>query len=304
MSGDTSGIIFDIKRYSIHDGPGIRTTIFLKGCPLSCWWCHNPESQSAFTEVLYRPDRCIGCGACEAACPAGAISLTQRGYVADPDRCTGCGECARVCPSEAREMIGRKVGIEEILKEIEKDVLFFDESGGGVTFSGGEPLSQPGFLLEALKACCRRDIHTAVDTCGFALGKVFEEVAPFTRLFLFDLKIMDPELHRNCIGVSNDLILSNLAWLSAQGAEIVVRIPVIPGINDTADNMEATGRFLSGLASRPEVNLLPYHSAAVEKYRRFGIPYRMADISAPSGERMKELSDQLARFGLAVSTGG
>ena len=299
-----TGVIFDIKRYSIHDGPGIRTTIFLKGCPLSCWWCHNPESQSAFSEVIYRPDRCIGCGACEAVCPVGAIALTQRGYVADPDRCTGCGECARVCPAEAREMIGRVVNVEDILKEIEKDVLFFDESGGGVTFSGGEPLSQPGFLAEILKACSERDIHTVVDTCGFAPREAFEKIEPFVRLFLFDLKIMDPEIHRNFTSVSNELILSNLQWLSDQGAKVIIRIPVIPGVNDNEENMEATGKFLAGLPSRPEVNLLPYHASAREKYRRFGIPYRMADISPSSGERMKELSDQLAQFGLAVSTGG
>nr|AIZ01119.1 putative pyruvate formate-lyase [bacterium enrichment culture] len=299
-----TGVIFDIKRYSIHDGPGIRTTIFLKGCPLSCWWCHNPESQSAFSEVIYRPDRCIGCGACEAVCPVGAIALTQRGYVADPDRCTGCGECARVCPAEAREMIGRVVNVEDILKEIEKDVLFFDESGGGVTFSGGEPLSQPGFLGEILKACRERDIHTVVDTCGFAPREAFEKIEPFVRLFLFDLKIMDPEIHRNFTSVSNELILSNLQWLSDQGAKVIIRIPVIPGVNDNEENMEATGKFLAGLPSRPEVNLLPYHASAREKYRRFGIPYRMADISPSSGERMKELSDRLAQFGLAVSTGG
>jgi pyruvate formate lyase activating enzyme len=299
-----TGVIFDIKRYSIHDGPGIRTTIFLKGCPLSCWWCHNPESQSAFSEVIYRPDRCIGCGACEAVCPVGAIALTQRGYVADPDRCTGCGECARVCPAEAREMIGRVVNVEDILKEIEKDVLFFDESGGGVTFSGGEPLSQPGFLGEILKACRESDIHTVVDTCGFAPREAFEKIEPFVRLFLFDLKIMDPEIHRNFTSVSNELILSNLQWLSDQGAKVIIRIPVIPGVNDNEENMEATGKFLAGLPSRPEVNLLPYHASAREKYRRFGIPYRMADISPSSGERMKELSDRLAQFGLAVSTGG
>ena len=299
-----TGVIFDIKRYSIHDGPGIRTTIFLKGCPLSCWWCHNPESQSAFSEVIYRPDRCIGCGACEAVCPVGAIALTQRGYVADPDRCTGCGECARVCPAEAREMIGRVVNVEDILKEIEKDVLFFDESGGGVTFSGGEPLSQPGFLAEILKACSERDIHTVVDTCGFAPREAFEKIEPFVRLFLFDLKIMDPEIHRNFTSVSNELILSNLQWLSDQGAKVIIRIPVIPGVNDNDENMEATGKFLAGFPSRPEVNLLPYHASAREKYRRFGIPYRMADISPSSGERMKELSDRLAQFGLAVSTGG
>jgi len=304
MNGNTRGIIFDIKRYSIHDGPGIRTTIFLKGCPLSCWWCHNPESQSAFAEIIYRGDRCIGCGACVTACPAGAISLTQRGYVADPDRCAGCGECVRACPAEAREMIGREVGVEEILKEIEKDLLFFDESGGGVTFSGGEPLSQPVFLVEVLRECCRRDIHTVVDTCGFAPLDVMKQVAPYTRLFLFDLKMMDTSLHRKYTGVPNEVIIENFRWLMSEKHNVRVRIPVIPGINDSLENMEATGEFLSGFPSRPEVNLLPYHGSATEKYHRFSIPYRMADVSAPSGERMKELSDQLARFGLAVSTGG
>ena len=298
------GVIFDIKRYSIHDGPGIRTTVFLKGCPLSCWWCHNPESQSAFTEVVYRPDRCIGCGACEGACPVGAIALTQRGYVADPDRCTGCGRCAEVCPAEAREMVGRGITVKDLVKEIEKDSLFFDESGGGVTFSGGEPLSQPAFLAEALEACRERDIHTVVDTCGFAPRQALERIAPLTDLFLFDLKMMDPGLHKSYTGVPNDLILSNLEWLAGQGFSLIVRVPVIPGINDTAENMEAMGKFLSELSRRPEVDLLPYHSSAREKYRKFGMNYRLKDLSAPSRERMKIIAAYLARFGLTASIGG
>lgn len=300
----TSGIIFDIKRYSIHDGPGIRTTVFLKGCPLSCWWCHNPESQSAFTEVIYRAERCIGCGACEKACPGGAIRLTQRGYVADPDKCKGSGECAAVCPAEAREMVGRSITASDLAREIEKDVLFFEESGGGVTFSGGEPLSQPDFLAAALRAARELEIHAAVDTCGFAPRHVLEAIAPLARLFLFDLKLMDSELHRKYTGVPNESILENLKWLTQNNYETVIRIPVIPGINDTEENIEAVGRFLSGLSRKPDVNLLAYHPSAVEKYHRFGMPYLLQDVSPPSEDCMRDISDRLEMFGLNVSTGG
>jgi len=299
-----TGVIFDVKRYSIHDGPGIRTTVFLKGCPLSCWWCHNPESQSAFTEIIYRPERCIGCGACEKACSRDAIRLTQRGYVADPDRCNGCGDCVSVCPSEARESVGREITVKELLKEIEKDVLFFDESGGGVTFSGGEPLSQPGFLEEALRSCCELEIRTAVDTCGFAPRHVLETIAPLTRLFLFDLKLMDPVLHRKYTGVSNEIILENLEWLTENRYETVVRIPVIPGVNDTEENIQGVGRFLSGLSIKPDVDLLAYHASATEKYRRFEMPYRLQDIAPPHEGHMRDISDRLEMFGLNVSTGG
>jgi len=299
-----TGLIFDISRYAIHDGPGIRTTVFLKGCPLSCWWCHNPESQSADKELLYRAERCIGCATCVEACPEGAISHTPEGYVANSDRCTLCGKCVPVCPADARELVGREITVAELIKEIEKDALFFDESGGGVTFSGGEPLAQSQFLIEALKACREMDIHTVVDTCGFAPRQVLESAVPFTRLFLFDLKMIDPELHRKYTGVSNDIVLSNLAWLSEQETETIIRIPIIPGINDTPDNIEATGKFLAGLPKKLEVNLLPYHATAQQKYSRFGLTYRLPHLNPPPAEQMEELTGRLALFGLSVFAGG
>lgn len=300
----SEGIIFDIKRYSIHDGPGIRTTVFLKGCPLSCWWCHNPESQSAVKELIYRAERCIGCGACVQACPEEAIAQSLDGFIVDIDQCNLCGECIPVCPADAREMVGKTVTASDLMREIEKDVLFFDESGGGVTFSGGEPLSQPQFLADMLKACQEMDIHTAVDTCGFAPRSVLEAIAPFTRLFLFDLKMIDPQLHRKYTGVSNELIFSNLEWLSVQEAETIIRIPIIPGINDTPENIEATGKFLARLHKKWEVNLLPYHAAAHQKYHRFNITYRLQNLSAPPAIQMNELTDKLASFGLRVFIGG
>lgn len=299
-----SGVIFDIKRYSIHDGPGIRTTVFLKGCPLTCWWCHNPESHSPFPDVVFRPERCIGCGACEEACPAGAIALTKVGYVADHERCIICGKCALVCPAEAREMVGKVTTVNDLVREIEKDVLFFDESGGGVTFSGGEPLSQPDFLVEVLEACRCKNIHTVVDTCGYASQKTLERVACLTGLLLFDLKIMDPGLHKKYTGASNALILSNLQWISGQGFPVIVRVPVIPGINDTDGHVEALGTFLAALPRIPDINLLPYHPSAREKYRRLGMRYLLSETSVPSEGQITLIAERLTQHGLNVSIGG
>jgi len=300
----TRGVIFDVKRYSIHDGPGIRTTVFLKGCPLACWWCHNPESQSMFSEVVYRQERCIGCGACEKACPRGAISLTQRGYTADPDRCGGCGKCASVCPSGARELVGRSVTVMEAVKEIEKDQLFFDESGGGVTFSGGEPLAQPDFLVEALAECKKREIHTAVDTTGHAQPDIIMGVARHADLFLYDIKHMDSAKHRLYTGVGNELILENLKRLASAGSAINVRIPVIPGINDDETNIRSTGEFLASLPGVRDVNILPYHGIAETKYRRFEMDYRLGGLAAPDEKDMKRISKMLGLHGLRVTIGG
>ena len=279
-----SGTIFDIKRYAVHDGPGIRTTVFFKGCPLRCPWCHNPESQSSSPTVLYRHNLCVACGRCVDICPNGALRLTDNGVKRDFSLCTNCGTCTEVCPSGAMERVGRRISCEELIAEIERDVPFFDESGGGVTFSGGEPLAQPEFLSEMLALCAEREIHRTVDTCGFADPKILAKIAGKTDLFLFDIKIIDPELHRKVTGQGNGRILENLRWLTDGGYRVEVRIPVIPAMTDGRDNIEAAAAFLSSLATPPAVRLLPFHRTALEKYKRFG-------MAVPSGYDGTQLSE-------------
>lgn len=225
----TSGIIFDVKRFSIHDGPGIRTTVFFKGCPLACLWCHNPESQSRAPQIMLRPSRCIACGACVDECAEGAITWNGGGVLTNRALCTSCGVCTQACVAEARELVGRKVTTAEIMAEISRDLAFYDESGGGVTFSGGEPLLQADFLLELLRECKRQEIHTAVDTSGAASWAALAQIAPFVDLFLYDLKLMDEARHKAATGAGNRLILDNLGRLAATGAAIQLRVALIPG---------------------------------------------------------------------------
>lgn len=300
----TKGLVFDLKRYSIHDGPGLRTTVFLKGCPLSCWWCHNPESQSSLPEIMVRPERCIGCGDCVRACPQKALDFGAFGIVTDMNLCDRCGVCADVCPTEARQLVGREMTVAAVMDEVERDRLFYDRSGGGMTVSGGEPLMQPQFLLELLAEAGRVEIHRAVDTTGFAQTSLLLDVAEKTDLFLYDLKHMDPEKHKLYTGVSNELILHNLRALAEAGAKINVRMPVIPGVNDDAENLEKAGAFIASLPGGPTVNILAYHKAGVEKFRRLGLEYRLAETEEPDNAEMTSVKNRLMSFGLTVQIGG
>jgi pyruvate formate lyase activating enzyme len=299
-----AGIVFDIKKFSIHDGPGIRTTVFFKGCPLSCWWCHNPEGQSPQPELMLWTSRCIRCGACLEVCDQGAISWDGDVVSTDREKCVLSGACVQVCYAEAREIVGREMTVAEVLAEIERDIPFYDQSGGGVTFSGGEPLSQPDFLLALLRASKEKEIHTAVDTCGFATWETLDRVREHVDLFLYDLKLMDEAKHRKFTGVSNELILKNLQRLSAQGHDIFLRVPIIPGINDDAENIRQIGTFAAALPHLKRVDILPYHRAAVEKYHRLNKVYGLPETRPPSGERISEITEILREFGLQTKIGG
>jgi pyruvate formate lyase activating enzyme len=307
-----TGMVFDIRRFSTHDGPGIRTTVFFKGCPLSCWWCHNPESQARGPEMIFRAHRCIRCQACLQVCAQGAISWNGDSAATDPDKCSVCGACVQACYAEAREVVGREMTVGQVLAEIEKDIAFYDESGGGVTFSGGEPLLQPDFLLALLRSCKERGIHTAVDTSGFASWETLDSIREHVDLFLYDLKLMDDAGHRRFTGVSNQPILRNLHMLAARGHNVFLRLPIIPAVNDADESIRQIGAFVAGLphlaspgSVKPaRVDILPYHHAAVEKCHRLGKTYGMPDTRPPSDERMAQIARILEGFGLRVKIGG
>lgn len=297
-----TGLIFNVQKYSLHDGPGIRTTVFFKGCPLRCWWCHNPESQGRDAFVHYEPDRCLGCGSCVRACSAGALELTADGVVTDPARCRGEGACAAACPAEARRLVGRRVGVAELMDELERDRLYYDTSGGGVTFSGGEPLLQWRFLLDVLGACGERELHRAVDTSGFASPDVLLRVAERTDLFLFDLKVMDPALHHRLTGVPLEPILDNLARLLRAGARVRLRVPLVPGVT-TDTTIDRAAELLASLPPVEGVDLLPFHRSAVDKHRKFGVPWRLESDDEASDDRVADWTGRLGRRGLQP-TGG
>ena len=291
-------------RFSVNDGPGIRSTVFLKGCPLSCPWCHNPESLQKETEIVLREDRCIRCGECIDACKHGAIASVDGHVITDRGLCTKCGECVLRCYADAREQVGREMTTEAVMKEVLQDRVFFDESGGGVTFSGGEPLLQHGFLLSLLSACRQEGLHTVVDTSGCASPAILERIAPLVDLFLYDLKMMDDVKHKAFTGVSNVLLLENLRRLLQWKKQVIVRIPLIPGVNDDAENLRSSGRWISSLQGIHEVHVLPYHTSGVGKYSRLGKAFTLGSLGIPDEQSIAEAVAALQNFVPSVVVGG
>jgi pyruvate formate lyase activating enzyme len=276
-----TGLIFDIQRFSIHDGPGIRTTVFLKGCPMSCLWCHNPESRLAAPQIAFYKSKCIGCVRCVWTCPHGAIVEGERRL--DRSLCRVCGECSEKCPTEALQLVGRRVTVDDVLDVVMRDEPFYRTSGGGVTLSGGEPLQQPEFCVEILAACRDKGLHTCVDTTGCGPWDTLAGLAAVTDLFLYDLKAIDPGKHERLCGLDNQLILDNARRLMDSGAAAIFRAPLIPGLNDGPEDLRALAEFMLSLPGDQRLELMPYHCIGAGKYEALGMDYALPDLE-PAAE--------------------
>jgi pyruvate formate lyase activating enzyme len=302
VSPDSGGIIFDIKRYAIHDGPGIRTTVFFKGCPIRCLWCANPESQKKTPEIAYLASECIGCGQCADVCPQNAVSFENGIPVREGSACVVCGECVAHCPAEALQMMGRSVTVEALYDELAADQPFWERSGGGVTLSGGEPLMQLNFAAALLERCRENYLHTALDSCLQVPTAAIETVFDKVDYFLCDLKLLSASRHRDCTGVTNEQILKNLAFLLKSDKDILVRRPLVPGFNDDAEELNTLGRFLESLRPGVALELLPYHRLGESKFERLGRPYELAEVVPPTREEMDAAKQLLGKFDLEVVT--
>ncbi|MGD0221963.1 MAG: glycyl-radical enzyme activating protein [Terriglobia bacterium] len=297
------GSIFDVQRFSIHDGPGIRTTVFFKGCLLHCPWCSNPESLNSSANLLYSRASCLKCGRCVQVCPEGALTLAEDGVVVDRDKCSVCDECSQVCPSGALRVVGQRVTVAEVLREVARDAVFYQHSGGGMTLSGGEPLFQPDFALGLLEGARALGIHTAVETNGSTSEDIIRGVLSRADLILYDMKHTDPARHRAATGESNSAILRNARLAASLGIMMVIRVPVVPGFNDDLDQISAIGEFARGL-NLSELHLLPYHKYGVAKYVALGRPYTLLDAQTPPASQMDLFRQKLVALGLKVRIGG
>lgn len=300
-------LITSIQKYSIHDGMGIRTTVFFKGCPLSCTWCHNPETQNFSTQLLFQAEKCTGCGSCVGACPLKAITIKENLAVTDARTCNLCGACLDYCLQNIRELSGKYYTVDELIREIEKDKAFYEQSKGGVTLSGGEVLSQDmDYLEELLIKLHRKGYRVNIDTSGYGSFDKIKNILPYVDTFLYDVKIMDSDLHKKYMGTDNELILENLKNLSKEGASIWIRIPVVGGVNDNSSNMEQTAKYLKEEAiTVKQINLLPYHNTGSGKYNRLNIEYKGEEFNTPRLENMNSYVAIFKKYGFdTIKIGG
>lgn len=294
-----SAVITNIQGFSIHDGPGIRTVVFFKGCPLSCQWCSNPECVSGKPQIGFIQSLCAHCGKCLEACANGAIRSTEGDHRIDYSRCKSCGRCKDLCYQGALVRYGESMTVAEVWDAVRRDKMFYDESGGGVTVSGGEPLLQPGFVRELFELSRQERVDTCIETCGFAEPEAILEILPVTDHFLFDLKHMDPEVHRNCTGQSNDKILRNAELLIERKADIMFRQPVVPGVNDSRSNIEATAGFLTSLAGGvARLQLMPFHRMGQSKYKALDMLYTMDGLGAADDEHAEAVRKAYVQYGI------
>jgi pyruvate formate lyase activating enzyme len=302
------GVVFNIQRFSIHDGPGIRSTVFLKGCPLRCFWCHNPEGLRPKLEVQFTLSRCIGCGECVRVCPEGAQELGPNGRIFQRDRCNSCGICVDVCYADGLQMTGKEMSVDEVVAEVLQDRPFYGSpNGGGVTLSGGEPMLQYAFTNAVLARCKEEGIHTALETTTYTPWERIEAVLPLTDLFMVDIKHLDPQKHKEATGVSNVSIIANIGRLSATGKPIIFRTPVVPTVNDTPEEIGAIAGFVRELMDQRadggaglSLELLAFHRLASDKYRSLGMDYRASEFEAPEKEKMNQLVEAARGYGVAV----
>jgi len=294
------GLISGIKRNAVHDGDGMRTTVFFKGCPLKCVWCHNPEGIGFSPEVGFYEPKCIGCGTCVTFCPQNAIRMNNSKPVTDRTRCTGCLKCVEICPTEARDGYGKRWALQPLVEKLLEDKAFFENSGGGVTLSGGECLAQPAFVVALAKELHSHGISVDIDTCGAVKQQIFTDILPYTDTFLYDLKAIDPDIHKHCTGKDNALILANLKYLCQAGARIEIRYPYVPGWND--GECAKIGEFLSGLSGITKIKVLGYHNFSDGKYAALDIPNTLPDVVVTADDVQKAV-DILLSFGLNAVNG-
>jgi pyruvate formate lyase activating enzyme len=306
-SGEVTGLVSDFQRFSIHDGPGIRTIVFLKGCPLHCAWCQNPETLSHLPEIMFVPNNCIGCGKCLAGCPNDCISHAGgRVRAIDRDACAlpECGKCQNVCYANAINICGRYLTVTEVMDEVERDTEFYFRTGGGVTFSGGEPFAQPRFFGKLAREAKKRKLHTAVETCGYWKWEAMRPILGLMDIVLYDVKHMDPDRHRLGTGVANDVILANLKRVDSLGIPLRVRIPLVPGFNDSTANIRATATFVSGLANLQALDILPYHRMGEPKWGQLGQSYGMHGVAPHTREQVYECAEIAQEYDIVVTVGG